>query len=374
MRDYFRRDKKVHFTFPIDGDCVNANDGKIVNGKLIITAKVKAESGANIYINGQKAEYVNGEYQAQIEITSRKNTLTAVDKISGESDTILVFNIKNAEKKFRLTVDDNILFLQDLTKNKDKYTSLFDNEYLQMYRQIHLETGMCVHLNLFYENDFTTDSEEYFNLSMMTDKYKDEWLKNASWLTLSFHAYRENPGEPYKNSGFDEVDRDCKLVDNEILRFAGREVLSNTTTLHFGSATVEGVKALRSNGYKALGGYFEFLTNGDTLVSYHYPKDLVAYVGERDMWVDTEEDVLYFRIDRVLNLSPSVEENLQIVKDVVKSATRGGFVELMIHEQYFYKTYGAYIKDFGEIIKTCAKYLKEQGYASVRLQDIAFEE
>ena len=67
MKDYFRRDKKVRFTFPIDGDCVNSRDGKIVNGKLIITAKVSAESGADIYINDKKAEYVNGEYQLQVD-------------------------------------------------------------------------------------------------------------------------------------------------------------------------------------------------------------------------------------------------------------------------------------------------------------------
>jgi hypothetical protein len=109
------------------------------------------------------------------------------------------------------------------------------------------------------------------------------------------------------------------------------------------------------------------------MVSYFYPKDLVAYLGNRDFWKDTQEDVTYCRIDRVLNLAKTVEANLDVVKAVAKIPTRGQFIEMMIHEQYFYEDYCYYIPAFGDIIYEACKWLKEQGYTSTFLQDVVSE-
>ncbi|MBQ8310565.1 MAG: hypothetical protein IJX80_06105 [Clostridia bacterium] len=38
----------------------------------------------------------------------------------------------------------------------------------------------------------------YFNLSMRTDKFKEEFHANADWLKLSFHAKSEFPPKPYQ--------------------------------------------------------------------------------------------------------------------------------------------------------------------------------
>ena len=65
-------------------------------------------------------------------------------------------------------------------------------------------------MNLFYR-------EGDFNLSMMTDRFKDEWQDNASWLKLSFHSDFENV-DPYINSGYQEVFNDCNAVQKEIKR------------------------------------------------------------------------------------------------------------------------------------------------------------
>ena len=134
-----------------------------------------------------------------------------------------------------------------------------------------------------------------------------------------------------------------------------------------------GVRALRTLGYQTLAAYFEFDSEGNTMVSYFYPKDLVSYLGERDFWRDTEEDMTYCRIDRVLNLDKTVEGNLNVVKEVAKNPTRGEFIELMIHEQYFYETYGAYIPAFGDIVYENCKWLKDQGYESTFMQDVVSE-
>lgn len=373
MKDYLRKNQPVRFVFPIDGDCINSADGKRDGNDLLVTVKVAAPESAEVYVNDVPAQKQGEYYQAEIRFENYRTSLTAVDTVSGESDTIAVYKLRAPEKKFRLSSDDNILFLKDIAKNQDKYTSIFDNPYLKMYKRAHDATGVCVHLNLFYETGADPTAEGYFNLTMVPDKYKNEWAANSDWLRLSFHSRTNEPLWPYKNTTHSKLYNDAKLVHKEILRFAGEKSLAKTTTLHFGSTNVTGVRALRSLGYQTLAAYFEFDNEGNTMVAYHYPKDLVAYLGERDFWKDTEEDVMYCRIDRVLNLAKTVDGNLDVVKEVVKNPTRGKFIELMIHEQYFYETYYAYIPDFGDIIYENCKWLKEQGYTSTFMQDVISE-
>lgn len=364
MRDYFRKDKKVRFIFPIDGDCINENDGEKTENGVIVLTKIAAPKDAEICVNDQKAVFDGECFVAKIEYKSFRTSLTAVDQKSGESDTIAVYKLKDVVKKFRLTSDDNILFLRDINDHKDEYTSLFDNPYLKMYKRAHDATGVCVHLNLFFRTGDDETKEDYFDLTMMTDKFKDEWKANADWLHLSFHSYSNEPLWPYKNTTHTQITEECEKVHKEILRFAGEDTLPKETTIHFGAINETGLRAVRTLGYKILAGYFEQDKEGNPLVSYFYPLDLIHHVGERDFWKDTVEDMFYCRIDRVLNLAKTVEENLKFVKDAMESKTRGGFVELMIHEQYFYPDYYAYIPAFGDIIYESCKLLKDNGYTS----------
>lgn len=373
MRDYFRKSKKVHFLFPIDGDCVNVFDGRETKDGVIIQTKICAPSDAEIYVNDRRAEY-NGEcFVAEIEYTAFRTSLTAIDKKSGESDTIAVYKLRDAVNKFRLTSDDNILFLRDISAHENEYKSLFENPYLKMYKRVHDETGACVHLNLFYRTGTDKNAEGYFDLSMMTDKFKDEWKRNADWLHLSFHAYANEPLWPYKNTTHTQITEECLAVHKEILRFAGKDSLPKETTIHFGAINETGLRAVRTLGYKILAGYFELDKDGNPLVSYFYPVDLIDHVGERDFWKDTEEDMFYCRIDRVLNLAKTVEENNACVQAVLQNKTRGGFVELMIHEQYFYPDYYAYIPQFGDIVYGACKLLKDNGYTSTFVSGIIEE-
>ena len=41
MRDYLNRDGKIRFIFPIDGDCINVNDGYEKDGKVLRPERIK---------------------------------------------------------------------------------------------------------------------------------------------------------------------------------------------------------------------------------------------------------------------------------------------------------------------------------------------
>ena len=149
-------------------------------------------------------------------------------------------------KTFCFTLDDNIRFFEEITKNG--YKNVFEHPYLAMFKRFHNEFDLKVQLNLFYK----TDS---FNLSQFSSEYLNQWKENSHWLKLSFHSDFEKPC-PYEYSGYDEVFSDCKKVNDEIIRFASNNALAKTTTIHYCLATNEGLKALANNKIEGLLGLF----------------------------------------------------------------------------------------------------------------------
>ena len=375
MRDYFRKNDPIRFLFPIDGDCVNERDGVSERGAVQITAKVAAPEGHSIIICGEKAEWKDGCYTATIEIFGHRTILKAHDETTGDECHIAVYYLPKSVKGYRISSDDNILFLADITYNKDKYKSIFENPYLAVYKKAHDLYGAKVHLNLFYEfsgeaKTFFKKDRPDFDLSMMTDKFKDEWKANSDWLKLSFHAKSEKPDAPYKNATAEEVTRDCILVSREILRFAGPEVMSPVTTIHWGEANENVVRAMREFGFKAMTGYF--MHKSSAPVAYHAPYELIEHIFDRDFWYDSDNDVFFGRIDNVLN-GKTNEYNLSEIAEITESPTRGGFVSIMIHEQYFHEDYASYRPDFEARVLDPARLLWEKGYEGRHIAEVIEE-
>lgn len=376
MRDYFRRGGAICFLTPLDGDCLNIYDGEErQDGYLWVKVKVQADPGRKIEVNEIPAVY-NGEcFEVEVPLGMGRTTLAAKDVQDPEvSEKIVVFRLKNCVGIYRLSVDDNILFLQDINDHKDTYTSIFDNPYLAVYKEAHDKYGTNVQLNIHYErssNDGFTRPREYFNLTMMTDKFKEEWKANASWLHLSFHARDLFPMKPYLNTTMTEISEDAKLVHKEILRFAGAETLSSeNTTIHWGACTLDGMRGMRNLGMKGAYGYFNVLKDGSTSVSYHYPAEFVQHLHGRDFWMDTEEDILYGRIDTVLNRYNHVSEVIPVLEEIKENPHIGGCVDFMIHEQYFYEDYSHYIAEFKDIILASCKWAQENGYRPYFMSEI----
>ena len=365
----------MEFVFPVDGDCLNSRDGKEVGKTLVVPVKIRANAGDEVYVCGKKADFDGEYFTSEVEIAGYRNTLAAENKTSGECEKIAVFKLSDVVGKYRVSSDDNILFLQDLTKNKDIYKSIFENPYPAVYKKAHDKYGAKVHLNLFYEfipTDDFKEHTEYFNLSMMTDKFKDEFIANSDWLKLAFHAKTEYPDMPYKNTTFEEITKDCINVCREIIRFAGKECMNDTTTIHWGEVNREGVRALRALGFKSLTGYLTFNSDGTPLVAYYLDKEQVKHADTRDFWYDKSEDMMFARIDIVTNLG-TYEWVMNEIRDIVAHPNRGGFVSMMIHEQYFYADYKGYLCDFENRVLDVCKYLYENGYKGCHIADAVAE-
>lgn len=374
MRDYFGKGSPIRFRFPIHGDCISPREGELFDGGIRIKAVVEAPIGHTVTVCGTEAVPENGAYTATVELRAHRNTLCARDLTDGTEQKITVCFLSGADKKYRLFSDDNILFLADITYHKDEYASIFDNPYLAIYKKAHDLYGAKVHINLFYE--FRGEAKKYFSsqrpdfdLSMMTDKFRDEFRANGDWLKLSFHSRAEKPDKPYASASAEEISRDCVRLNRELLRFAGPEVFSDCTTVHFAETTEEGTRALRSLGYRALEGDFVL---SSCMCGYHYPEEMVKHIMTRDFYYDPEIDIYFCRTDIVLNGSTR-EKNMEKLRTLIASPTEGGYMDILMHEQYYYDDYAHFKPDFEARILDPCRLLFENGYKGEFISDVIRE-
>ena len=252
--------------------------------------------------------------------------------------------------KYHFFIEDNIWFLRDL--NRDRPASVFEHPYLAMLKNLHEKYGTKVQLDLFYSTDD-------FNLSEMTDAYKNEFIANSDWLCFGFHSRSEWPAEIYKDATYDEVYEDCTAIHREIKRFAGEESLSLYTSVHFASISEEGKRALRDCGIKGMIDLFAF--GGPDELAYG-----VRFDAEKEPYTyDEKTGFYYYYNDMIINLY-----KLDEIEDYVAKIPLKPLTLVMIHEQYFFPFYKAYQPDYADKLDLVMKLLAERGAESVLLADI----
>jgi hypothetical protein len=356
-------EKEIVILSPLDGDMLNERDGSTVDGCLLTQVRVSAPPCSVIQINGTEAVNMNGEYSSEIRLHDYRNTIEVFEKTSGYRENITVYWLKNYAGKYRLSLDDNIWFLKDIAFNANKYRSIFENPYLGFLKRVYNEFGTKIHINIYYMT-------EGFNLSQMPSKYKKEWKENAEWLKLSFHALQNEPDKPYTNAGYEEMRRDCKMVMEQVSRFAGEELMGPVTTLHWGEATVEGCRALRDLGYKCQAGDFN-VDNDLPPVSYYLDVEKRRHINRRFIWKDNREDIIFTRCAIVINCH-KLKGIRGFLDEILKDPHKSGYMDLLIHEQYFYPNYIAYQSDYREKVLTSVRWAVEKGYKPAFLSECVF--
>lgn len=339
---------------PPDGAILNRHDGELTAEGLRIAVRAAAPRGSAVTVNGAPCDSSGGECVARVTLTAEENRIVA--QAGGERAEAVVLWDKHSYPRYRFSTDDNIWFLRDIARNAGRYQSIFDNPYMAMWRDLHRKYGTKFHHNLYYQT-------EGFNLSQMPDKFREEWKANSGWMRLSFHALANDPDRPYVHASAAQIHRDHRLVMREIERFAGKEVLSPVTTVHWGEATLEAARALRREGVRTLAGYFE-TRNGLPAVSYYLPLAQLLYMMGRDYWKDTREDITFVRHDIVINSVP-LDRIASHLERVAADPHQSEILELMIHEQYFYPDYRAYEPDYRQRVERAIEWVTKRGYRPV---------
>lgn len=308
------------------------------------------------------------------------------------------------QKKAFFFIDDVIWVFRDLTRQKPE--SLFDHPFLAHLKEAHDRYGLKVQLNLFYQTDRYYGNDE-FNLSEMTDQYKQEWSDNADWLKFGFHSRQEFPDYPYINASYDMVYEDFKLIENAILRFASKENIAKATTPHWRPISKEACLALRDCGIQLLsatyGKKIEYDGDASSLPYGHAQRLLCNRKEETAIFIRetkdraiarslcgynhiTEEDWTRTRNNLLCITDPETGLrfkdlgsnmfgclNLITKDDILREYANLPDTEFFIygtHEQYFYPEYFAYQKEYAEKTLLAAKILAEKGYEFIFSQDI----
>jgi hypothetical protein len=194
----------------------------------------------------------------------------------------------------------------------------------------------------------------------MPDTYYGEWEGNADWLKLSFHADCEIV-DPYAASGYEEVYKDCKKVNDEILRFASPSVLAKTTTVHWCQTTCEGVKALADQGVLGLLGLFGNTQNPKT--SYALPEEYAKDLRKGQTL--KIGNVSFAAIAVILN-----NHSEETIIQKLNTLSDRDAIKIMIHEQYFYPDYEGYQPNFEEKLRAAFASLQKNQYQSVLFEDL----
>lgn len=352
--------KEMYFVSPVHGDMLHAWDGELSGDSLKTKVIIAAPADSNIIVNGINTIFHDGFYQAEIVLENYENNIEALDIDSGKSISITVYRLKDFAGKYRLSIDDNIWFLRDIQDNAANYQSIFEHPYLAVLKEINDTYGTKIHLNLFYET-------EGFDLSEFTDQYKNEWKENAGWLTLSFHARGEFPDQPYIKADYETVKKDCDLVIDQIKRFASEEVATNVTTIHWGEATREGSRALRDAGYKGQLGYFN-IDDEQYPASYYLNEVERRHIKKRFVWKDMSEDIIFIKTSIVIDMK-NIDEIGPWLDHYGQNDGKPPYVDLLVHEQYFYPSYFNYQPDYREKLITAVKWAQDNGYKPALLGD-----
>lgn len=345
----------LRLTFPLDGDILNRHDGEAVENGLRITVEGIAPPSGTVQVNGTAATVRDGRFQAPVVLRDRESRIAATFP-DGSRDEVKVLWDRDSYPRYRFSIDDNILFLKDIAENAARYHSLFDNAYLAFWREMHTRYGAKIHFNLYYETPG-------FTLDKMPDKFKSEWQANQDWIRLSFHARSDKPDRPYLHASGDQILADFEAVRREVYRFAGPELWGPVTTVHWGAATLEGMRALRKAGVTTLAGYFD-LYDSFPIVSYYLTAPQVRHLMSRDYWKDTREDLLFVRHDMVVNIVP-LDQIPARLEELVKDPHHAEVIELMIHEQYYHPDYVAYEPDYRQRVERAIAWVTGRGYRPV---------
>ena len=356
----------MRFVTPISGTMIHVTDEKIAKGLDVIHCVIDAPEHHKIEINGIPCIYRAGYWFLSLPLTEKKLVLHARNLLTGECAESTVWRIYTPKKIYRVSIDDAIWFLQDIAKNQDRYQSIFENPYLALLRRLHEEYGTKFHLNIYNE----CPEHGGFDLTMLSDRYKNEWISVNDWLTLHFHAKADSPEYPYSIATREKVRKDCKQVVDQIERFAGYR--GAVTTLHYAEATKEGVRGLYDCGVRALLGDYSMSKAGNIQLCYGANGEEFDTVRRFAFWKNPRTDMIMFSCDTVLNCmeSKEIEQELEWFSHQYPDRS---FMDILIHEQYFYEDYHHYLPDYEARIRTGIEWCQRHGYTPGLVKEILRE-
>ena len=203
-----------------------------------------------------------------------------------------------------------------------------------------------------------------WRLTEFPDRYKGQWQDNADWLRLAFHAYANEPARPYQDAEPAKLIADLDRVNEQIVRFAGEEVCTPPTVIHWGMTRHSAFRPLYERGVRCLSGYFRRDAKGQFDVNYRWDALHSKYLSEHDAWKDFDSGIVFSRVDIVCNNVP-VDRIVPTLEPQIGDPNTAEILDLFTHEQYFWPFYIRYLPDHVQRLDTALRFCTDRGYTPV---------
>lgn len=346
---------------PFHGAVLNHRHGTQTDSGLTITVSGSAPEYGAVTVDGKPAKVANGRFVGEATITSPEQDIVA--KYTGtfglQKHRVRVVWDQKSRPRYRFSIDDNSFWLRDVCRND--YGSLFDCFYLNILRNLNREYGAKFTLNIYSKTD--DQPEKPFELAEFSERYKGEFVDNADWLVLAFHARANNPDRPYQYAPAEQLLADKHMVEEQILRIAGPATLAPPTVIHWGMVQPSALKPLYDDGVRVLSGFAHPTAHGYD-VNYWLDNARSEWLYNNEALKDFDSGMIFSRVDIVCNNCP-VEEIEPTLQPLVENPAQAEIMDLFTHEQYFWPFYGRYVPDHGERLNQTLRWVTDRGYEPV---------
>lgn len=248
---------------------------------------------------------------------------------------------------FHLSFDDTIQLFKYL--NDNKCTSIFENSTLNWYKELHEKYGVVISCYVYYEDGG-------FNLSQFPSTYKDEFIKNSSWLRFGFHTL--NGKKDYKSG---DISSDYQKTVKELERIVGPESIDNVVRLQMFQGSYDGIKEISKLKEQPIKG---LLTADDKRQSYYLPYNENVYIYNHDVYYDELMALYFFSTDFRIEFVDNIDDKLKELKSDCWNNQRGDLV-VFSHE------WALNVENKDKIERVC-EYAKNKGYRFKFFEDIIY--
>lgn len=254
--------------------------------------------------------------------------------------------VSTGKNIFNLSFDDTILIFEDISSKN--YDSLFENATLAWYKDLHSKYGVTVSCFVYYE-----DGD--FNLSDVTERYRDEFEKNSNWLRFGFHTVDKDTNYPTRNN----LVSDYEKTVQQLKRIVGSNAIDNVIRLQNFQGTYAEISQLAKLEDEPIKG---LLTADDMRQSYYLSSKANSYIYAHDELYDEDTGLYFFstdfRTEYVDNMGTKLKE---LQKDCWNNQT--GDLVVFSHE------WDLSMENKAKIEKIC-KYACDKGYRFEFFEDI----
>ena len=195
-----------------------------------------------VKILNQINDIVIGDKEIDLNGYVKEEVLKEYNKKIDNSVRLIENNNELLRKKIHFSIDDFGTALADITVNKNKYNSIFENKTFALFKELHEKYGYV--FSCYCYTNGTTHNQ--IDISTVTTNFKKEFEKCSDWLKFGFHGKDDDT----KFTGATGLGTFTNLVTkchNAIKNFAGEKSLTTVIRTQNYLCTADKIEKLRSD-------------------------------------------------------------------------------------------------------------------------------